>query len=220
MVDLTAVALVAGGAVLLFAGAALSVYGVGLLGVLLGGGAGYIVAPTIGDVANVDGVLAVAVAVLVGGIAGMLVTYALLSMAIAAVGFGIGVVFGLNVVAPALGAAWYVEFLAALAVGVVVAGAGMFLTKTTMVLISSFIGAALASRSLTMSEFTAAQEALRPDPLVFDLAEPLFLGLFVLGVLSQLGLFKFGYVTRLVGVLPGALVFRDGGFGNDEATGS
>jgi len=219
MVSITAVALVAGGAVLLFAGAALSVYGVGLLGVLLGGGVGYVVAPTIGNLANVDGVVAIAVAVLVGAIAGMLVTYTLLSVAIATVGFGIGIVFGLNVVAPALDAAWYVEFLAALAVGVVVAGAGMFLTKTTMILISSFVGAALASRSLTMSELTAAQEAFRPDPLVFELAEPLFVALFVLGVLSQLGLFKLGYVTRLVGVLPGAFVFDDRGRGDDGAAG-
>jgi hypothetical protein len=219
MASIIAVALVVGGAVLLFAGAALSVYGVGLLGVLLGGGVGYIVAPTIGSAVNVDGMLAVGVGVLVGAIAGMLVTYALLSMAIAAVGFGIGIVFGLNVVAPALGSPWYVEFLAALAVGVVVAGAGMFLTKTTMILISSFIGAALVSRSLTMSDFTAAQEMLRPDPLVFELVAPVFPALFVLGVLSQLGLFKLGYVTRLVGILPGALIFRDRGRGDDGAAG-
>ena len=28
--------------------------------------------------------------------------------------------------------------------------------------------------------------------------------MFVLGVLSQFGLFKFGYVTKLIGILPGA----------------
>jgi hypothetical protein len=147
---------------------------------------------------------------------GIVVTFALLSTAIAAVSFIVGIIVGLNIIAPALDAGWQTELLAAFGAGIIVAGAGMFFTRSLLIIITSFIGSALASRSLTMDEFEAAQDTLRPDPIVFDLSKPLFVGLFVLGVLSQFGLFKFGYVTKLVSYLPGARVFTDRGRDRDS----
>jgi hypothetical protein len=217
MVEPIAIGLVAGGLVLLFFGAVLSIYTVGLLGALLGGGIGYLAAPTVGDVAGVDGTVAFALAIPLGALVGIVITFALLSTAIAAVSFIVGIIVGLNIVAPALDAGWQTELLAAFGAGIIVAGAGMFFTRSLLIVITSFIGSALASRSLTMDEFEAAQDTLRPDPIVFDLGEPLFVGLFVLGVLSQFGLFKFGYVTKLVSYLPGASVITDSGRGDDSS---
>jgi hypothetical protein len=57
---------------------------------------------------------------------------------------------------------------------------------------------------------------LTVEPLLFDPTALPFLAVFVLGVLSQFGLFKFGYVTTLVGLLPGARRWTAG----DEETAS
>ena len=212
MVNVIAIALVLGGLALLFAGAALSVYGVGLLGVLVGGGAGYLFAPTIGGAIGVDGLLAVPVAVALGVVVGLGVTYLLLSLAIAGVSFVAGMYLGLVAVAPLLtGGSGLLAYPVALVVGGVAAALGSILSRTMLIFVSSFVGATLVSRSLTAADVAAAGTQLSPDPLLFDLFSPLFLGLFVLGVLSQFGLFKFGYVTKLVAVLPGARVLSDRG---------
>jgi hypothetical protein len=79
-----------------------------------------------------------------------------------------------------------------------------------MIIITSFIGAALASRIVTFENLQTAQSEVTLDPIVFDPAAPIFLGLVVLGVLSQFGLFKLGYVAKLVTWLPGAVMFTDG----------
>jgi hypothetical protein len=210
MVSLVGIVLVLGGAVLLFAGAALSVYGVALLGVVLGGGVGFLFAPTIGDVLGVGGILAVVAGTVVGIVVGLLVTYALLSVAVAAVSFLVGTYVGFVAVAPLLtGGSGVLGYPVALAVGGAAALLGSIMTKTTMVLVTSVVGATLVSRSVTVADVAAAGADLSPDPLVFDLWSPLFLVLVVLGVLSQFGLFRFGYVTKLVALLPGASVFRD-----------
>lgn len=210
MVDLVGIALLLVGAVLLFAGAALSVYGVAVLGVVVGGGAGFLVAPTVGNAIGLEGVLAVVVATALGIVAGLVAAYLLLSMAIAAVSFAAGTYAGLVVVTPLLGeGAAIFGYSAALVVGVVAAALGSVLTRTVMVLVTSFVGATLASGSLTIADVTAAGEQFALDPLVFDVASPIFLGLLALGVLAQFGLFRFGYVTRLVSLLPGASVLRD-----------
>lgn len=212
MVDLIAVGVVVAGVVLLFGGAALSVYGVALLGALVGGGGGYLVAPTLGGLVGVEGLAATAVAVAIGGIAGIAIAYTVLSMAVAAISLVVGVFLGLVVFAPILvDGAWYVEWAAAIGVGLVAAVLAMFLTKTTLIFISAATGAALASLSVTPADVAAAAEATSIDPLLFDATAPLFLGLLVLGVLSQFGLFKLGYVTKLAALLPGASVLRDKG---------
>lgn len=211
MVDIVSIALLLGGAVLLFSGAALSVYGTGLLGAVLGGGGGYLVAPTIAGVVGVTGPLGIGVAVLVGAAIGIAVTYMLLSVAIAAMAFIVGIYLGVVAVTPVVGSGSLpVTVLVGLGTGVALALLGMFLTRTTMVIITSFIGAGLLSRSITLDGITTAADNFpNLDTIVFDAGEPLFLGLFVLGVLSQFGLFKLGWVTKIVAVLPGAILMED-----------
>jgi len=212
MVQVAAVVLVLGGAVLLFSGAALSVYGVALLGAVIGGSGGYLVAPAVGGILGVEGILALVAAVGIGAVAGIVATYALLSLAIAAVSFVVGTFLGLVAIAPALvDGPQFLVYPAALAVGMAAAFLGLVMTKTTMILVSSAVGATLVSRSVTLANLEAAQADLALEPLLFDLGSPLLLGLFALGVLSQFGLFRFGYVTKLVSLLPGASVFRDRG---------
>lgn len=210
MVDSIAIVSVLGGLVLLFAGAALSVYGVAALGALLGGGGGYLFAPSAGAALGIDGLLAVVVATGVGVLAGVAVAYLLLSLAVAVVGFLVGTYAGFVVVSSLVGD-WPGQLVAPVALGVGVAAGflGTTLTRTVMILVTSFAGAALASRSITAGDFEVAQSTLTLDPLLFDLASPLFLVLLGLGVLSQFGLFKFGYVARLVALLPGASALRD-----------
>ena len=210
MITLAAAALVLGGAVLLFSGAALSVYGVALLGAVVGGSGGYLVGPTLGGLLGFEGVVVLAAAVAVGALAGVVATYALLSLAIAAVSFVVGTFLGLVAIAPVLvDGPGFLVYPVALLIGLGAAFLGMIMTKSTMILVTAAAGATLVSRSVTVADFTAAGAELALDPLLFDLTQPLFLGLFALGVLSQFGLFELGYVTKLVGLLPGASVFRD-----------
>lgn len=210
MVDLVPVVLVLGGAVLLFAGAALSVYGVALLGVVLGGGGGYLFAPTLGGALGFEGIVGVVAATALGAVAGVVVTYLLLSVAVAVVSFVVGTYVGLVAIVPLLtGWAGLLAYPAAILVGMVAAFVGSVLTRTTMTLVSSFVGATLVSRSVTVADFEAAQSQFALEPLLFDLWSPIFLALFALGVLSQFGLFKLGWVTKIVSLLPGASVFHD-----------
>ncbi|WP_290815237.1 phosphate ABC transporter permease [Halovivax sp.] len=212
MIDATVVAPVAIGAVLLIAGATLSRYGVALMGALLGAGGGYLAAPTVGAAIGVGGVAASAVGIAAGIVVGVVAAHLLLSVAVAAIGFGVGTYIGLTILAPVLvDGAWYVEWGAAVGIGVAVALAGMVLTHTTMIVLTSVIGAALTSRSLTLEAFEEARAATSVDPLLLDAADPIFLGLVVVGLSVQIGLLKLGYVGRLVARLPGAAMGRDRG---------
>ena len=205
MVELLDIAFVLGGAVLLFFGAVLSVYGVALLGAAVGAGGGYLIAPTIGGFVGLEGLLATAVAIPIGAIAGILATYMLLSLAVGAISFAVGTYFGAVVVAPMFGnLVSPVGILIVIGMGLAAAVIGSLMTKTMMVIITSAVGAALVSRKLTIGALRTAQQEVTVDPLVFEATDPLFLGLFVLGVLSQFGLFKLGWVTSLVARLPGA----------------
>jgi hypothetical protein len=199
------IGLVVAGAVILFAGAALSVYGVALLGAVVGGGGGFLLAPELGFGATPQ----VAAAVLVGVLAGVVLSYLLLSLAIGLLGFAVGSYAGVVVADVVLGTGVLRRVGGALAVGVAVAALGTLFKRTAMIGITSFLGAALASRVITPSDFGEAQSNFTADPLLFDLASPLFLGLFVLGVLSQFGLFQLGYVTTLIEYLPGASELTD-----------
>ncbi|WP_255194303.1 phosphate ABC transporter permease [Natronobeatus ordinarius] len=212
MIDPAAVGVMLVGVALLFAGATLSSYGVGAVGALLGSAGGYLGAPTVAAMAGLEGAIVPAAGVLVGAGVGIAVTYLLLSVAAAAVSFVVGTFFGLALVAPALvDGTWYLEWGVALLLGALAAIFGLFMTRTAAVLVTSFVGAALASRSVSPSSLEAAQASTSLEPLLFDVGAPLFVGLFALGVLSQVGLFKFGYVTRIVRILPGVSVLRDRG---------
>lgn len=218
MVELLDVAFVLGGAVLLFFGAVLSVYGVGLLGAIVGAGGGYLVAPTIGGFVGVEGLVATIIAIPIGAVGGILLTYLLLSLAVAAISFLVGSYFGMVAVAPALGNTGLAAAGIAVGVGLAAAVLGSLMTKTMMVFITSAMGAALVSRQLTISGLRTAQSDLTLDPLIFEITAPIFLVLFVLGVLSQFGLFKLGWVTGLVARLPGARRLRNRG--DDEPASS
>lgn len=214
---------VVAGLLLAFVGAAVSVYAVSLTGFLIGAGAGYLTAPNLVGLIAVDGLVLSAVGVLLGGAIGGFLAYAGLSFAVLAIGGVVGGFAGRFAVGPLYAAdAGGIEGTALL-VGATLAGVavgalfGFVLTRTTLVVSTAFIGAALASRSLTPASFATAAEEVTVEPLLFDPTALPFLALFVLGGLSQLGLFKFGYVTKLVGVLPGA---RRWTAGDDEGASS
>lgn len=202
--ELVNVGLLLVGLLLAFVGAALSVYAVTLTGFMVGAGAGYVIAPNIVGLVAAEGMVVSAGAVVVFGLLGAFVAYAGLSFAVLGIGAVVGAFVGRFAVGPFYGEELLVltgATLAGLAVGAIV---GFVLTRTTLVFSTAFIGAAFGTGSLTLADFKLAQETLSIDPLIFEMTAPLFLAVFGLGVLSQVGLFKFGYVTRLVGVLPGA----------------
>ncbi|TKX62238.1 phosphate ABC transporter permease [Halorubrum sp. ASP1] len=214
--------LVLAGLALAFVGAAVSVYAVTLTGLLVGAGAGYLFAPNVVGLVAVDGAVLTAGAVAVGGLLGGFLAYAGLSFAVLGIGAVVGGFAGRFAVGP-----FYATDAAglegtALLVGATLAGVavgalfGFVLTRTTLVVSTALIGAAFASRSLTPASFETAAAETTVEPLLFDLSAPAFLAVFALGTLSQLGLFRFGYVTKLVGLLPGARRWtadddRDGG---------
>ena len=182
--------LVVAGLVLVFFGAALSVYAVALLGFLLGAGGAYTVAPALLGTVGSEGVVGLAVAIVAGGLVGAVLAYVALSFATAVPSAVVGAYVGLA--------------------GAV---AGVTLTKFALTFVTSFLGAALASGALSASALRAARERSTVGPLLVDplattpvggAAVPLFAALFAAGLLSQIGLFRLGWVTRLAAVLPGA----------------
>ncbi|WP_144798189.1 phosphate ABC transporter permease [Halorubrum depositum] len=202
--------LVLAGLLLAFVGAAVSVYAVTLTGLLVGGGAGYLAAPSLVGLIAVDGPVLTGVAVAIGAAVGGFLAYAGLSFAVVAIGGLVGGFAGRFAVGPlyAADAAGFEGTL--LLVGATLAGVavgalfGFVLSRTTLVVSTAFIGAAFASRSITPATLDAAAAGPSVEPLLFDVAAPVFVAVFALGALSQLGLFRFGYVTKLVGLLPGA----------------
>ena len=208
MVDAIVVGLVAAGLAILLTGAVLSVYGIALLGAVVGGAGGFLVAPQLGFAGQVP----LAGAALVGAVIGVAISYLLLSLAIGALAFVVGSYVGTVAAQSFLNEpGLLVVAVVGLGVGAVAAFLGTIFKRTVMVFITSFLGATLASRAVTESDIDDA-ELLEPEPILFDPAgEPLFLGLFVLGVLFQLGLFKFGYVTKILSYLPGASILTDRG---------
>ena len=216
--------IVLAGLLLAFVGAAVSVYAVTLTGILVGAGAGYVAAPSLAGLIAVDGLLLTGAAAALGAAVGGFLAYAGLSFAVVGIGAVVGGFAGRFAVAPRYAAdAGGIEGTALLVGGAlagVAVGAlfGVILTRTTLVVSTALVGAAFASRSLTPARFEAAAADATVEPLLFDLSAPAFLGVFVLGVLSQFGLFRLGYVTRLVGLLPGARRWTANDDRNDGGT--
>lgn len=202
--------LVVAGLLLAFVGAAVSVYAVTLTGLLIGAGAGYVLAPNVVGVIAAEGLVVTAGTVLAGAAIGGFLAYAGLSFAVLGIGAVVGGFLGRFAVGPlyatdAAGIEGTLLLVGATLAGVAVGALfGFVLTRTTLVVSTAFIGAAFASRQLTLDAFTAARETVSVEPLLFDPTAWPFLAVFALGVLSQFGLFKLGYVTKLVGILPGA----------------
>ena len=148
----------------------------------------------------------------VGGLLGAALAYVALSFATSVPSFVVGAYVGLYVVTPLFTGGGLVRYPFAILGGVLGAVLGLTLTKFALMFVTSFVGAALASRSLTPAAFRAAREGPAVEPLLFDplattavldVGLPLFGVLFVLGILSQLGLFRLGWVAGLATVLPG-----------------
>jgi len=202
--------LVVAGLLLAFVGAAVSVYAVTLTGLLVGAGAGYLAAPNLAGLITVDGLVLSAAAAALGAAAGGFLAYAGLSFAVVAIGGLVGGFAGRFAVGPtyaadAAGIEGTLLIIGATLAGVAVGALfGFVLSRTTLVVSTAFIGAAFASRSITPATLDAAAAQTTVQPLLFDVTAPAFLAVFALGALSQLGLFTFGYVTKIVGLLPGA----------------
>ena len=206
------IALTTAGLVLVFLGAALSIYAVALVGFLLGAGGAYVVAPSVLGAVGSGGLVGLAVAIVVGGLLGSALAYVALSVATAVPSFFVGSYLGLSVVTPLFTDGGLIKYPVAILCGIAGAALGFTLTKFALIFVTSFIGAALASGSLPASAFRAAREGTTMEPLLFDplattgvggVAVPMFGVLFGLGILSQLGLFRLGWVASLATVLPG-----------------
>lgn len=210
--ELVDVGFVLAGLVLVFFGAALSVYATALLGFLIGAGGGYVVAPQLLGAFGAGGIVGLAAAVVVGGALGATLAYVALSVATAIPAFVVGAYIGLYVITPVFTEGGLVRYLVMVVAGVVAAFVGFTLTKLALMFITAFVGAAFASGSVALADFTAARDSFSPDPILFDplastpvvgVEVPLFGALVVLGIVSQIGLFKLGWVTRLAAVIPG-----------------
>jgi len=201
-----ATGLIVAGLVLLFFGASLSVYGVALTGLILGGGGGYMVAPTVGPLLGLEGMVATAASVGLLAVVGAVLAYMTLSLAVAGIGFVAAALITQLIINPIfVDGPWFVSWGVTVVAAFIGAWMGMIFTKTTLIGATSFFGATLASQAVTVKTFNKVIDQTTLDPLFFNATEqPLFLGLFALGLLTQFGLFKFGYVTRIVGILPGA----------------
>jgi hypothetical protein len=207
MVGVLDVGFVLAGLVLAFAGAAISAYAVALLGFVIGAAGGYVLAPQVLG----EGLVGLAAVVLLGGVLGAALGYSALSFATAVPGFVVGAFVGLYIVSPLFLDGGLLRYAAAFAGGLVGAVLGFTVTKYALVGITAFVGGALASRSLTPAAFEAARGGFTVDPLLFDPFAPLFLGVLALGLLTQVGLFRLGWVAKLAAVLPGVgRAFQDG----------
>lgn len=221
--ELVTIGLVLAGLVLVFFGAALSVYATALLGFVMGAAGGYVLAPQLLGAFGAGGVVGLAGAVLVGGALGAALAYVALSFATAVPSFVVGAYLGLYVVTPLFTDGGLIKYVVMVLAGIAGAVVGFTLTKVALMFVTSFVGAALASGAVGPANLAAARDSLSPDPILFDpLATtgllgaeiPLFGVLFVLGVVSQIGLFRLGWVGRIAGVVPGVgRVFGKGGEG-------
>lgn len=189
------------GLVLVFFGAALSVYATALLGVLIGAAGGYVLAPQLLGVVGAGGVVGLAVAVVAGGALGAVLASVALSVATAVPSFVVGAYLGLYAVTPLFTAGGLIRYPVAVATGVAGAALGLMLTRVALTFVTAFVGAALASGSVTLADFTAARDGFSPDPILFD---PLATTP-VAGVEVPLfgALFALGWVTRLAAAIPG-----------------
>lgn len=212
MVDVIGIALILGGLVLLLGGAALSIYGVALLGAVIGGGLGYIGGPMIANLVGFNETIGIVIGLIVGGLVGIIIAYAILRWAIAILGLVIGGYYGAVVIVPAftdLGT--YSTWAVGIVLGLITSALALVFAKSILIVLTSLAGATLVSGSVTFDDLIEAGEATALEPLGFDVADPIFLVLLVIGLAFQFGIFRFGYVTAIVAKLPGASVITNRG---------
>ena len=205
MYEPVTIAAFAAGALFLLFGSTVASYGVSALGVLVGGSGGYLIGPTAAEQLAISPLLASAGAALAGAMIGFFLSAVFLSMALSAIAFVIGTYLGWTVIAGFVveNSSILMEVGVALLVGLVAVGIAVVSSRAILVLLTSFVGAAVISQSVTPADLEAAAATFDPAPLLFDAGAPIFLGVFVFGLLVQFGLFKLGYVTKLTTALPG-----------------
>ncbi len=210
MVDPIAIAVIGVGVLFLLFGSTFSSYGVSALGVVVGGSGGYLLGPAVADAAGIPVMAAMAGSTLAGAVVGVALSAVFLSLAVAAIAFVVGTYLGWTVIAGVVleNPMVPLEVGVAILVGLIAAVVAKIFTTWTLAVLTAFVGAALASQAVTVANLTAAAEAVHPGPLLFDVAAPLFVALFALGVLVQVGLVKFGYVTKVLTVVPGIRPLR------------
>ena len=117
--ELVSIGLILAGLALVFFGAALSVYATALLGFLIGGFGGYVIAPQLLGTLGASGPVGLAVAVIVGGGLGAALAYVALSFATSIPAFVVGAYIGLYVVTPLFTEGGLVRYLVMILGGVV-----------------------------------------------------------------------------------------------------
>jgi hypothetical protein len=185
------IGLVAAGLILAFAGAALFKYTVGGVGFLSGGAGGFMLASAVAPEP-----VTIAGATIVGGLVGVFLAFSLVSTVATIPGFLLGSYVAATVL-DLQGAGLDVKIIGGTVLGGIV-GAALcgLLFKKVLPIVTGFLGAALATRAWTVDAFSEAASSLDPSPVVFD-PDPLFLGVFAVGALSQYGLVKLGWAKKI-----------------------
>lgn len=185
------IALVVGGLVLAFAGAALFKYTVAAVGLLSGGAGGFLLASTLA----LDPV-AMAGAAVVGALVGVFLVFSLITTVATIPGFVLGSYVAATVVG--LDGAGLGLQTAGLTLLGGIAGAAIcgLLFKKVLPILTALLGAALATQAWTIDAFTRAASSLDPSPVMIEPGVP-FAAVFVAGTLCQIGLLKLGWAKKL-----------------------
>lgn len=185
------IALVVGGLVLAFAGAALFKYTVTAVGLLSGGAGGYLLASALA----LEPML-MAAAALVGALVGVFLVFSLLTTVATIPGFVLGSYVAASVVG--LDGASLGLQTAGLTLLGGIAGAAIcgLLFKRVLPILTALLGAALATQAWTIDAFTQAASSLDPSPVMIEPGVP-FAAVVVAGTLTQYGLLKLGWAKKL-----------------------
>lgn len=185
------IALVVGGLVLAFAGAALFKYTVAAVGLLSGGAGGYLLASALA----LEPML-MAAAALVGALVGVFLVFSLLTTVATIPGFVLGSYVAASVVG--LDGASLGLQTAGLTLLGGIAGAAIcgLLFKKVLPILTALLGAALATRAWTIDAFTEAASSLDPSPVMIEPGVS-FAAVVVVGTLTQYGLLKLGWAKKL-----------------------
>jgi len=185
------IALVVGGLVLAFAGAALFKYTVAAVGVLAGGSGGYLLASTLA----LEPML-MAAAALVGALVGVFLLFSVITTVAMIPGF----VLGSYVAATIVGLEGSNVAIGTIGPTILggIAGAAIcgLLFKKVLPILTALLGAALATQAWTIDAFTEAASSLDPSPVMIAPGVP-FAAVVVAGTLTQYGLLKLGWAKKL-----------------------
>jgi len=203
------IALVAGGLVLAFAGAALFKYTVAAAGLLAGGSGGYLLASAVAPEP-----MTMAAGALVGALVGVFLLFSVITTVAMIPGFVLGsyvaaMIVGLEGGNVALGTIGP-TILGGIA-GAAICG---LLFKKVLPILTALLGAALATQAWTIDAFTRAASSLDPSPVMIEPGVP-FAAVAVAGTLTQYGLLKLGWAKKLGAPLKG--IWRRGRGGKPDS---